>query len=143
MNMTIAPGSRHEFGQVARYLVNGVAATAVHYGALVFGLEVLRIPAAGLANLLAAVFGIAASFLGNRHFVFRRPEQPIAEQAGRFAGLYAAIAVFHAVVLGVWTDWWGHDYRTGFLMATGLQMVCSYWGNKYLVFGDTRQEARP
>jgi putative flippase GtrA len=134
MNMTIASTSRRELGQVARYVANGLAATAVHYGALVFGLEVLRIPVAGLANLLAAMVGITASFFGSRYFVFRRRDQPIALQAARFAGLYAAIACLHASVLGVWTDWWRLDWRIGFLIATGLQVAGSYWGNKHLVF---------
>ena len=134
MTMTIAAGSRRETAQVARYVVNGLVATAVHYGVLVFGLEVLRIPAAGLANLVAAVFGIATSFLGSRYFVFRRHDQPIAGQAAKFVALYAAIAVLHGLVLGVWTDWLGLDYRWGFVLATGLQVACSYWGNKRLVF---------
>ena len=134
MNMTTAAGSGREAAQVARYVANGLVATAVHYGVLVFGLEVLRIPAAGLANLVAAVFGIATSFLGSRYFVFRRHDQPITGQAAKFVALYAAIAVLHGLVLGVWTDWWGLDYRWGFVLATGLQVACSYWGNKRLVF---------
>lgn len=130
----MASGSGREAGQVARYVANGLAATAVHYGVLVFGLEVLKIPAAGLANMLAAVFGITASFLGSRYFVFRRPDQPIAGQAARFVLLYAAIACLHGLVLALWTDWQHLDYRWGFVLATGLQVACSYWGNKHLVF---------
>lgn len=132
--MTSAASSRPEFGQIARYAVNGLAATAVHFSVLVFALEVLRIPSAGLANLLAAVFGISASFVGSRYFVFRRRDQPIAGQAARFVMLYAAIAGSHGLVLAVWTDWWALDYRWGFVLATGLQVATSYWGNKRLVF---------
>lgn len=132
--MTTADGSRRQLGEVARYVVNGLAATAVHYGVLSFCLEVLKLPSAGLANLVAAAFGITASFFGSRYFVFRRPDEPMLRQAARFGALYAAIAVLHALVLALWTDAGGLDYRWGFLVATGLQVALSYWGNKRLVF---------
>ena len=136
MNMTIAAKSAREAGQVARYVVNGLVATAVHFGVLTFLLEVMRVPVAGLANLVAAVFGIATSFLGSRYYVFRRPDQPVAPQAAKFIALYAAIACLHGLVLAVWTDWWGLPWRWGFVLATGLQVALSYWGNKRLVFRD-------
>ncbi len=129
-----AVASRDEFGQVARYIVNGLAATAVHYGVLTLGLELFKLPSAGLANLIAAAFGITASFFGSRWFVFRRPDEPIGRQAARFGALYAAIACLHALVLALWTDYFALDYRWGFLLATGLQVALSYWGNKRLVF---------
>jgi putative flippase GtrA len=141
--MTMAAGARREFGQVARYVVNGLAATAVHYGVLSFCLELLKLPSAGLANLVAAAFGISASFLGSRYFVFRRPDEPIGQQAARFGTLYAAIACLHALVLALWTDYLGFDYRWGFLMATVLQAVLSYWGNKRLVFHRPAAKAQP
>jgi len=137
----MAAGSRHEAAQVARYVVNGLAATAVHYAVLVTCLEVFHVPVAALANVIAACFGIATSFLGSRYFVFRRPDQPLAAQAARFGVLYAAIALLHGAVLGVWTDWWRFDYRWGFLIATGLQVACSYWGNKHLVFAQREASA--
>ncbi|HHW4681225.1 MAG TPA: GtrA family protein, partial [Xylella taiwanensis] len=58
-------------GQVLRYLLNGLFATAVHYTILRFNMEVLDLHLAGLANGIAAVFGITVSFIGNRYFVFR------------------------------------------------------------------------
>lgn len=132
--MTPAAGSKRQFGEVGRYVVNGLAATAVHYAVLSFCLEVLQLPSAGLANLVAAAFGITASFFGSRWFVFRRPDEPIGRQAARFGALYAAIACLHALVLALWTDYLGLDYRWGFLLATGAQVALSYWGNKRLVF---------
>lgn len=139
--MTIDSRPRHSLAEIARYIVNGVAATAIHFGVLSFGLEVLKLPSAGLANLVAAAFGITASFLGSRYFVFRRPDEPMGRQAARFGALYAAIALLHALVLALWTDVAGLDYRIGFLLATGLQVVLSYWGNKRLVFNSPPTEA--
>ncbi len=120
--------------EVLRYVVNGIAATAIHYSVLLTCMEVLSVPSAGLANLLAAAFGIAASFLGSRYFVFRSAGDSITAQAARFGALYGAIAVLHGSVLAVWTDWFKFDYRVGFLIATGLQMSLSYVGNKLIVF---------
>jgi len=125
--------NRHT-GELVRYVINGVIATAVHYGVLSFNLDVLNFPSAGLANLAAAVFGISTSFLGSRYFVFPKTGEAITTQAIKFSGLYGAIAVLHGLVLLVWTDWLGLDYRLGFLIATGFQVSLSYIGNKFLVF---------
>jgi putative flippase GtrA len=120
--------------ELLRYVINGIVATAIHYGVLTFNLEVLNFPSAGLANLAAAVFGIITSFLGSRYFVFRKTDETILLQAMKFSGLYGVIAVLHFLVLLIWTDWLGLDYRIGFLIATGLQVSLSYIGNKFLVF---------
>lgn len=120
--------------QAARFLVNGLLATGVHFGLLTFNLQVLGMESAALANVLAALGGILVSFLGNRYYVFRRMGDPIIRQAARFGILYSAIAAIHGLVLFFWTDMWGLDYRVGFLVATCLQVVLSFWGNKRLVF---------
>jgi putative flippase GtrA len=44
------------------------------------------------------------------------------------------LAVASAVVLFLWTDIGGQDYRLGFLLAAGLQVILSYFGNRHLVF---------
>lgn len=120
--------------EIVRYSINGLVATAVHYGVLTFNLQVIEIPSAGLSNLVAAIFGISASFLGSRHFVFAATGEPIFKQAIKFSGLYGAIALLHGLVLLLWTDWYGLDYRLGFLIATAIQVLLSYLGNKFLVF---------
>lgn len=120
--------------EMLRYAINGIVATAVHYAVLTFNVQVCSMPSAGLANFVAAIFGIATSFVGSRYFVFAPTGEGFGAQATKFAGLYGAFAVVHGVVLWVWTDWWGHDYRLGFLLATALQVIGSYLGNKFLVF---------
>ena len=120
--------------EILRYGVNGIVATAVHYAVLTFNLQVLSISSAGLANVVAALFGISTSFIGSRYFVFRQTEESIMTQAAKFGGLYVALAVVHGSVLLIWTDWLGYDYRLGFLLATALQIAGSYLGNKLLVF---------
>ena len=121
-------------GAVLRYVINGLVATGVHFAVLAFNLHVLHFSSAGLANLTASVFGISASFVGSRYFVFPRTGEPIVEEALRFSALYGAIALLHGAVLLVWSDYFGLDYRVGFLLATVLQVSLSYLGNKFLVF---------
>lgn len=120
--------------QVVRYVINGLVATAVHFGVLQINLKLLGVPSAGAANFIAAFFGITASFVGSRYYVFQSHQQPIFGQASKFGVLYAAMACLHGLVLYGWTDLQGWDYRIGFLLATALQVVLSYWGNKLLVF---------
>jgi putative flippase GtrA len=120
--------------EILRYGVNGIVATAVHYAVLTFNLQVLSMSSAGLANVVAALFGISISFIGSRYFVFRQTDKGILPQAAKFGGLYVAFAVVHGIVLFIWTDWLGYDYRLGFLMATAFQIAGSYLGNKFLVF---------
>lgn len=119
---------------VVRYVINGLVATAVHFGALTVNLHVVGIKSAGLANLIAAVLGISVSFLGSRYFVFRTGEGSMARQALAFGILYALLAIAHGAILYLWTDLNGLDYRIGFVLATCFQVAVSYVGNKTLVF---------
>lgn len=120
--------------QLIRYVINGIVATAVHFSVLTFNLKVLGMQSAGMANLLAAVVGIGTSFLGSRYYVFRKTDGSIIHQASKFILLYVMIACLHGLILYGWTDNWHFDYRLGFLIATGVQVLLSYWGNKVLVF---------
>jgi putative flippase GtrA len=120
--------------EAGRYAVNGLVATGVHYAALLFNMNMLHMPSAGLANLCAAVIGITVSFLGSRYFVFRNHAGRLLSQAGKFALLYGAIALLHGLVLYLWADLASFDYRVGFILAILLQLAFSYWGNRTLVF---------
>ena len=120
--------------EVLRYAINGLVATAVHFAVFTFNFHVLHFSSAGLANLTASFFGISASFIGSRYFVFPRTGEPMLAEVLRFSGLYGAIALLHGGVLLVWTDYFALDYRLGFLLATVLQVSLSYLGNKFLVF---------
>lgn len=119
---------------VVRYAINGLVATAVHFGVLELNIQILGFSSFGLANFIAVFFGIAASFIGSRYFVFTAQGDSIFRQVFKFAGLYTAIAFLNGGVLYAWSDIQGWDYRIGFILATMLQVVLSYWGNKLLVF---------
>lgn len=120
--------------QFRRYVANGIVATAVNFAVLVLCVDVLRIRPVLLAAFAASACGIASSFVGNRRFVFRQCERALLPQATRFVALYAATALLHAAVLAVWSDLLALDYRWGFVLATGVQFVAGYAGNRALVF---------
>lgn len=120
--------------QPVRYVVNGLAATCVSYGVLSACIHLAHIPSAGVANFIAAIVGITASFLGSRHFVFPGSTESVWHQLARFWLLYAVLALLQAAVLFIWSDVAKLDYRVGFLIGTFLQMVCSYFGGKHWVF---------
>ena len=120
--------------QLFRYILNGVVATAVHYTILSLLVALDALPYAGLANTVAAAFGIASSFIGNRYFVFADLSRPAWQQLLRFLPIYAILALFHGVFLFFWTDIGGYDYRIGFLISVFVQFVCSYVANKRWVF---------
>lgn len=120
--------------EILLYGFNGIAATAVHYTVLRINLEILDLKSAGIANMVAACFGITASFLGNRFYVFKQTNVNISKQAIKFSSLYAIIALLHGLILWFWTDRYGLDYRYGFIIATGMQVFLSYIGNKFVVF---------
>ncbi|ALQ96416.1 GtrA family protein [Xylella fastidiosa] len=122
--------------QLLRYLLNGLVATAVHYTILRFNLEVLGLHSAGLANGIAAIFGIIVSFIGNRYFVFRIVivQVPLAKQVLLFILTYFCIALIHTCILYFWTDVYNLNYTLGFLMATAMQVVFSFFSNKFMVF---------
>ncbi|HFK2947502.1 TPA: GtrA family protein [Stenotrophomonas maltophilia] len=120
--------------EVVRYGINGLLATALHFMVLYCALEVWGFRSAGLANGAAACVGIAASFMGSRYFVFRASSGSFVGQGVRFVALYAVIALLHALVLYLWSDRAGWDYRLGFLVATCVQVACSFLANKLVVF---------
>ena len=120
--------------EVLRFILNGLVATGVHYAVLTLNVQYLRVPSFGLSNLLAAVFGIGSSFLGNRFFVFRGTRKAFVTQLSQFSALYAVLAVFQGSFLFFWSDILRFDYRAGFLCATFLQFCVSYIVNKKRIF---------
>lgn len=122
------------YGQVFRFVVNGVVATTLHYLVLNINLHFFHIPSAGVANFIAAIFGILISFLGSRYYVFQNFSQSIYSQALKFLWFYGFAGIIHFLVLFLWSDIYRQDYRIGFLIATALQVCISYLSNKYIVF---------
>jgi putative flippase GtrA len=121
--------------EIVRYGINGVAATAVHYFVLFSGIEFFQLNSAGFANLLASIFGISVSFIGNRYFVFRSRENRICAQAIKFIGLYMIIGFLHGLTLYFWSDVYRLNYHYGFMIAVTIQFLLGYLAGKTIIFG--------
>lgn len=120
--------------EIVRYAFNGAAATAIHFG--VFQLAALGLGDGlnWMANGLGAAAGISASFLGSRHYVFRHRRGDWRRELARFLPLYATLAALNMLVMYLWSDWGGLNKEIGFVIATGLQVSATFFGNKFLVF---------
>ena len=112
---------------IIRYIINGITATIIHYGVLEFNINILKFHSAGIANIIASSVGISMSFLGNRYYVFQDKYVKIIPQLIKFGVLYGILAILHFIVLLIWTDFNGLDYRIGFLLATSMQLLISYY----------------
>lgn len=117
-----------------RFVSVGVAATAVHFSILFLCLNWLKIPSAGASNMIAAVGGIGISFFGNRHYVHRSASQPLLPQFQRFWLLYLFLCLVQGLVLFLWSDIAGFDYRVGFVLGVMIQAICTYYGGLLWVF---------
>jgi putative flippase GtrA len=126
--------ANREWRELTRYILNGVTSTAAHFLVLTINVEILRFESAGMANFVAALFGSTVAFVGNRYFVFQKFEEAIHRQAMKFVFLYLSMACLHGAALFVWSDICKWGYRSGFLVATAIQVVAGFLGNKYLVF---------
>ncbi|MBL8552413.1 MAG: GtrA family protein [Hyphomonadaceae bacterium] len=133
--------SKPQIGEIIRFAINGLVATAVHYTAFYTLYRVLGLPSAAASNAIGAVFGIASSFLGSRYFVFPdRRGTDIGREAAKFVALYAAIAALNAAIMFVWTDLGGLSYNAGFAIAIVLQTILAFLGNRHLVFTGAQRE---
>ena len=126
--------NRNRLLEIIRYVINGGVATSAHYGAFIFNLSFISPQSAGLANFLASFVGIIVSFFGSRYFVFCSMKTSIAIQFIRFSILYLAIAIVSGVTLFVWSDILELNKNIGFLIGVIIQVFCSYFGGRRIVF---------
>jgi putative flippase GtrA len=125
-----------------RFLLNGLAATAVHYAVLTILIEGAHLKSAGIANGIAAVFGISASYSGNKWLVFQS-DATHRRTLPRFLTVYALVALMHAGFLAVWTDYGGLPYSIGFLIVTAISIMLTFITNKFLVFNEVVDKVEP
>lgn len=120
--------------QLVKYIVNGLFATLIQFLTLKMCIELLEIPSAGLSNIIGSIFGISASFFGNRLFAFPESTETLSKQATNFLFLYTLIALLNGVILYLWSDVFSAPYQIGFIFARIPQFLLSYFGNKFIVF---------
>ena len=128
--------------QLVRFILIGLLATGVHYGLLRLLVDVAQVPSAGVANGLAAIGGIATSYLGNRLFVFRHDGAQGAALV-RFLAVYALVIGLHTGFIALWSDLLGWPLTVGFILATGGSAVTTFLANKYFVFSGAAAPRSP
>ena len=116
-----------------KFIINGLFATGIHYVTLYVFLYILSFSPFG-ADLIAATIGMIVSFIGNKYFVFKNKEGKLHTQAFKFLVIYGIIALFHAAILHVSIVILQINYNYGFFIATSIQVILSYIGNKKVVF---------
>ena len=73
--------------EFVRYSLNGLVATVIHFSALYINLHILGIKSAGIANGIAATFGVTVSFIGSRYFVFKAHQYAFFQEVLKFGGV--------------------------------------------------------
>jgi putative flippase GtrA len=120
--------------QKLRYVLNGVAATLVHYLTLRVLIQLLPGTDVGLCNMGASVAGITASFLGNRHLVFAQTQKWVGKQLAQFLVLYGVLASIQGALMHGLVASWGLNITLAFLICTAFQFVAGFSVNKYFIF---------
>jgi len=118
-----------------RFAMNGLVATGVHYLVMLIAIQILHITMYSLAYAFAFFFGVTASFLGNKYFVFRR-KQSQSYQFFKFITLYIVLLLFTSITMWAVSDYAGFHYDIGFMVAAILQFIGGYLGSRYLIFYD-------
>ena len=118
-----------------RYILNGLAATLIHFLALYLFVSWNVFQLYGLSNITASIFGISFSFLGNRYYVFQTTKDDSSNlQLVKFGGLYALLALTHGITMFVLSDIGKMPYQFAFLIAMAIQITLGYLGNKHVIF---------
>ena len=126
-------------GEAIRFLINGAIATAVHFCVLHVLYVVFQFPSASVSNLVGWACGLAASYTGNRYFVFPSRRGRVADEIWKFLVLYVSLALLQGLIMLVWTDMLGRDYRIGFLFCAVVQASLAYLGNRVLIFNSKKK----
>lgn len=131
--MTIAT-NQNNTRELILFLINGVIATFIHLIILITLVNFSGM-SYGVSNFCAAIFGISASFFGNKFFVFgKKNDLNLKIQIIRFLSLYSFLAINHGFLLFLWSDLNGLNYLVGFLIITFLNTSISFLVNKFVIF---------
>lgn len=124
---------RATLSQTARFAAVGLAATATHYLAVVFLMEVARMPLAAAANVIGVVAGSTVSYVGNCFWTFGASGRHGARMV-RFAIVYGLVFALNGLLMLVAADLLGIPYLIPLVVSLALTPVVTYLFNRYWVF---------
>ncbi len=120
--------------EIVRFGVTGLAATATHFAAFAFLLDLLGVYAP-VANGLAAVIASLVSYLGQRYWVFgARASGAGPAQIVRFGVSLAIAAISHAAILWAALHLFGLSPYAGAAIAILVVPAVSFVINRFWVF---------
>lgn len=124
---------RPVLGQLSRFAVVGLAATAVHFLVLVIAVEAGSVPPAP-ANGLAFLVALSVTYLGQSRWVFHDRSKHGTAQMLRFAVSLVIGLIANMVTMAVSVQLLGLSYQTGFVLGVLLVPALSFVINRTWVF---------
>lgn len=116
-----------------KFIFNGLFATLIHFVVFSSLYAFVFTHSAAISNGIGVAFGIAASYLGNRYFVFQSNKSSLV-LIPKFLILYLVTALIHTTFIFLWTDMAAWNPYLGFIVATGVTTFIAYLGNDTFVF---------
>lgn len=127
--------------RIARFLLVGGAATAIHFGVLVLAVELAHVPAT-LASTAGFLVSAIANYLLNYRFTFRS-NAAHGGAALRFACVALAGLVINAAMMGLLAQVAGWPYLLAQVLATGCVLAWNFCAHASWTFAQPRlQDAR-
>lgn len=126
--------------QVSRFLLVGVAATALQY--LVYGVLLHLVPwPAVVASAIGYGAGSVLSYLLNYHVTFGSSRSH-ASAVPRFYTMVAVAFFLNAAIVGLLVDWMGLNAWLGQVIATVACLAWNFAVSRRWVFAAAGEEAR-
>ena len=126
--------------QFSNFVIVGLLAAIVHYGALI-GLvewgELSPVP----ATLVGYIAGGAVSYLFNRRFAFSSG-RPHREAIWRFAVVAFVGFVLTGLIMTVLTNGFGAPYLPSQILTTAIVLFWSFIANRVWTFSDHTRDTR-
>ena len=120
------------FGEILRFGVVGLIATATHFLVLWLSIEMAGAPKA-LANGLAFLVALSVTYLGQSRWVFRAARRN-ATRALRFIVTAVGGFIANVVIMAFAIGPLGWSYRAGFVAAVCIVPALSYLASRHWVF---------
>ncbi len=128
-------GSMSLHRQFSAFFLVGLATIATHYGTLVALVQLFSV-AVVPASLIGFVAGGFVNYTLNRAHVFETQRNHVSA-VWRFIVVAAVGFVLTGILMHIFVDRFGAPYIPAQLLTTGIVMFWSFFGHKFITFGET------
>lgn len=88
----------------------------------------------GWCNIGASFAGLTASFLGNRHIVFKGTAGQAHTQFASYIALYVSLALIQGGLMHLFVERAGMHLNLAFFLCVLFQLTAGFYANKYFIF---------